>query len=676
MVNTALTLADSIKLAGVDFSEVGRIKHVYDEVVVSNSLTLKDDDVSIAHIIHLGFTVSNFNTDALRDEYLMTDIDQTLPNLVSIVPDVGIKHLVIHATINGIMLDNVLKTTGDQVVSTSTLMLTGRTKFYQNIVMRQWTNETTDLNDAAINGIKIRDLRDDILCDKSEDSNPINSNANSVLTIDDTVGLIVASYFDIEVVDSFKVGTGTDVDTGLIVYKDFETYVHEVVRLGFTNTFHNLVKFTKPLIVTGQISTNVDIEGTASAVLNGQNIQAFSDSVVKIIGDFTVTTPVTVTNLQGIGELADTSTFDSVNLHNSYNSHLIRDKNTEQIVQTPLSGSDFQFSTLNLVPSSGDNTYFNGFNFVDYTATLLTDNNVQGTKVLSGTLTVNGNIIMTGADNHFFGININELYAKSLFASKGQEVTAVVVANDITSKTINTHQVNNNEFAFWCFRDEVCKMHQDSTVKLAGITAKFTSGFDFRGQLNNRPVSERITALTTRSLTSITSLSTANQIIFTNPVTTGDSLTHLLTNSVRYSSNDQVITGSVTFNQPINIMGNLDIDSKVITSTVPADTVNFVDINTNAAFLNRANTFVSGWTVAAINVAGSLTVETLVNTDTINTINLQNYMDTILIRSTDSSYTQTMTGDLVLTGGLSVTNIADIKTSIDGINVSICKIKN
>jgi len=668
VVNTALTLADSIRLAGVDFSEVGRIKHVYDEVVVSNSLTLEDSDVPIAHITHLGFTVSNFNTNALRDEYLMTDIDQTLPNLVSIVPDVGIKRLVIHSTINGIMLDNVLKTSGDQVVTTSTLKLTGRTKFYQNIVMSQWTTETSDTNNAAINDIKIRDLRDDILCDKSEDSNPINSNANSVLTIDDTVGLIVASYFDVEVVDSFKVGTGTDSETGSIVYKDFRTYAHEVVRLRHTNTFSKLATFTKPLTVTDQISSNVNIEGSDSAVLNGQNVKAFSDSIVKIIGDFTVTTPVTVASLQGVGELAATSTFDGVNLHDSYNSHLIRDKNSEQIVTTSLSGSDFQFTTLNLLPSGGDNTYFNGFNFVDYTATLLTDNNVQGTKVLSGTLTVNGNIIMTGG-NHFFGININDVYAKSLFASKAQEVTAVVTAGDITSKSIATHQVNNNEFAFWCFRDEVCKMHPDSTVKLSGITAKFTNGFDFRGQLNSRPVSERITALTTRSLTSINSLSTANKVIFTNPVATGDSVTHLLTNSVRYSTSDQVITGIVTFNQPLNIMGNLDIDSKVITSTASADTVDFVDINTNAAFLNRANTFVSGWTVAAINVGGSLTVDTLVNTDFINTINLQNYMDTILIRSIDSSYTQTMTGDLRLTGGLSVTNIADIKTSIDGINV-------
>ena len=128
-------MADGIKLAGVDFSEVGRIKHVYEEVVVSDSLSLKDMDVTVSHISFNGVTISNFNTDSLRDEYLMMDIAQTLPNLVSIVPDVAIKKLVVHDTLDGISLDNVLKTSGDQTVTTSALKLTGRTKFYQNIII-------------------------------------------------------------------------------------------------------------------------------------------------------------------------------------------------------------------------------------------------------------------------------------------------------------------------------------------------------------------------------------------------------------------------------------------------------------------------------------------------------------------------------------------------------------
>jgi hypothetical protein len=598
----------------------------------------------------------------------MMDIAQTLPNLVSIVPDVAIKNLVVHTTLDGISLDNVLKTSGDQTVATSALKLTGRTKFYQNIIMSQWTAETADDNNADINGIKIRELRDDILCDKSETSNPINSNTNSVLTIDDTSGLDVVSYFDIEVDDNFKVGTGTD-SSNNIVYKDFGAYKSEVAHLRKTNTFNSLVKFTKPVSTDGTLSSNVAITGSTSAKLNGQNIKAFSDSVVKKSGDFTVTTPVTIVVLQGTGELSATSTFDGINLHDSYNNHLIKDKLDAQTVLTKLSAPEFQFTTLNLNPASGDNSYFNSYNFVDYTATLLTDNNVQGTKVLTGKLTVNGNIVMAGSD-HFFGIDINTLYANTLFKSKEQTITVAVTANDITSKNIETHQVNDNEFAFWCFRDEVCKLNQDSIVKLSGITAKFENGLNFRGNLNSKSVDDRITALSTRPVTSITSLSTANMVIFTNPVSNGNTLTHLLTNSVRYSVRDQTITGSVTFNQPMHIIGNLNIDSKVITSTVPSDSVDFDDINTNAAFLNRANTFISGWTVDSITVTGgSLNVEILVNTDTINTIDLQNYMDVILVRAFDSSYTQTMTGDLVLNGGLSVTNIADIKSVIDGVNV-------
>ena len=669
-MNTALNLDDTIELAGIDFSEVGRIKHVYEEVLVSNSISLIDTNVPVTHILFDGVTVSNFNTDSLRDEYLMTDIDQTLPNLVSIGPNVAIKNLVVHSTLDGISLNNVLKTSGDQEVSTSALKLTGQTKFYQNIIMSQWTTLTADSNNADINGIKIRELRDDILCDKSETSNPVSANANSVLTIDGTDGLIVASYFDVQVNDNFKVGTGTDSETGMIVYKDFGAYKHEVVQLGKTNTFYNLVKYTKPITTDSTLSFNIPITGSTSAKLNGQNIKDFSDSVVKKNGDYAVTTPVTIVHLKGRGELSPTSTFDGMNLHDSYHNYLINDKTVAQTVLTKLRAPDFQFTTLNLNPASEDN-YFNDYNFVDYTATLLTDNNVQGTKVLSGILTVNGNIIMNGDDNNFFGIDIAALYANTLFKAKEQTITVPVTAKDITSKNIETHKVNDNEFAYWCFRDEVCIMPQDSTVTLSGITAKFANGLKFRGSLNSKPVDDRITALSTRSISSITSLSSANKVNINNPVENGNTLSYLLTNAVRYSVRDQTITNTVTFNNPMHIVGNLDIDSKVIKSTVSSANVNFVDIDTHAAFLNRVNTFVSGWTVDSITVTGSLNVNTLVSTEFINELDLQAYMDSILIRSSDTSYTQTMTGDLVLSGGLHVASIADIKTSIDGVDVSI-----
>jgi hypothetical protein len=597
---------------------------------------------------------------------LMQDIPQTLPELIAIHQDVGVNDFVFDSTLDGVDVSNVMKTSGDQDISATNIQLSGTTKFYENIIINNFSPTDTEPNTAAINDILIVDLRDDIACDKSDNSNPIH--AASVLHIDDTAGVMVKSYFDLTVNEMLKVKNGAD------TYKEFGAFNTEVASLHKTNTFNNKVTFTGLVEVDGSISSNVDIAGTSSALLNGNNLVEFSNSIVKNNADFSVTTPVTVRSIGGIGQLPLGSTFDSTRLDSQYDNYIVLDKQSSQTITSKLTGPNFAFADLSIVPEAGDNTFFNERNFNVYTDTLLTTTNVVGSKTLLGNLNVGNNIIVnTGSNpNHLFNVDVNTLFTTSLFAAKDQIITAAVTADDITAKSVETYEANGAELNTWCFKDEACVINRNAAVEFSAVSVAFPTGLDVYGDVNGKSSETREALLLERSVDSITNLETNNKLVFTNSLESdSDSLSYLLNSAVRKTPADQVITAATTFNEAVNVINNFDIDSGII-NVGKENEVNFNTITSDAAFLNEANIFTAqDITIDGnIHVDVSLIVAALANTATVNTVVLTEYLDEILLRSTDPDLVQVMSGDLTLQNGLEVQSTANIIQLLDGVQVT------
>jgi hypothetical protein len=655
IVDTGINSASGITIGETDFSEVGKILHVYNDVTISNSIGLKKDDVAVDKVTINGNSF-NFKLAELQDRYLMTDIEQTLPLLTDIQQDVSINNFEVGATLDGIQLSNVLTVSGEQTASTTNLLFTGTSKFYRDIIIKGG-----DL--AAINEVKIKDLRDDIFCDKSDDSsNTVESTGNLTITDSDTI--VVKSFFDLKVLENLKVFDGN-------AYKSYGAFNTEVVDLKKTNTFNQKIKFND-VTISGVLNSNVDIVGNNTATINNKNLAQFEETIVKKSVLTNVLTPVEVKSLAGVGQIKTGSIFDGNHLDAHYDQYIILDKNSEQTITAKLSSvNTMTFNNLNVVPQANDDSYFNNKNLVDYDNTLMKSTNVVGSKHLKGSLTVGGNLDVNSVSNsnYLFGVDLKNIADTAVYLSKNQNITAHITANDITAETVFSHEVNGIELNSMCFKDESCVLKENSDVKFSGASLSFPTEMAVDGMLNGDTFVNRKLHLTERSIDSITNLESASKLVFTINSDSTSSLTHLLSDAVRKSSSGQVIT-SATFNNAVKVSNNFDITSNTINSN-GANEVNFAAIVEDAAFLNKENVFTADRIqVGDISVgAVDLSVSELKNTAFINDVDLSNYLDTILVKSTNSSLVQTVVGEVTLSSGLAITGTASIASKLDGIQV-------
>ena len=643
-------------IGGTDFSEVGRILHEYNDVSISSSIRLKNNDVQVDQV-NIDENPVNFQKDQLEDRYLMTGIAQTLPSLSSIHQDVKIDNFVVKTTLDEIDLANVLKVSGEQIASTTNLKFTGTTKFYEDISINGG-----DL--AAINEVKIKDLKDDIFCDKSDGSDTVES--VGVLTITDSDTIVVKSFFDLKVLENLKVLDG---DT----YKSYGTFNTEVASLKRTNTFDQNIIFDD-VTVNGVLNSNADIGGTSAATINDKNLGQFVETIVMKSEATDVITPVVVKSLAGVGQIKMGSTFDNTNLYEHYDKYIILNKDTEQTITAKISSMNtMTFNNLNVVTEANEDTYFNNKNLVGYDSTLMKSTTLVGSKNFHK-LNIGGNLVVNSDSNpnYLFAIDLKDINDNGVFISKDQTITAHVIAADITADTVITNEVNGKNLHSLCFKDEACVLKENADVKFSGASISFPTEMAVEGMLNDDTFANRELHLTQRSISEITNLESTSKLEFETTSESTSSLTHLLNDAVRKSSSDQVLT-SATFNNDVKVTNNFDIASKTVNAG-QLNEVDFAAIVSDAAFLNKENIFTADHIqVGDITVSGgSLSVSELGNTASINDVDLSSHLNTILVKSTDSSLVQTMDveGDITtLSAGLAVTGTASIASKLDGIQV-------
>lgn len=645
-----------VTIGGTYFSEVGRILHEYDDVTIGSSIKLKNNDVPVDQVTINGNSV-NFKLAELQDRYLMTDIAQTLPSLTAIHKDVKIDNFVVDGTVDGIDLANVLRVSGEQSADTTNLKFTGTTKFYEDIIINGG-----DL--AAINDVKIKDLKDDIFCDKSDGSDTVES--VGVLTITDSDTIVVKSFFDLKVLENLKVFDGA-------TYKSYGTFNTEVASLKRTNTFDQNIIFDE-VTVNGVLNSNVDITGTSSATINNKNLAQFVETIVMKSEATDVKTPVVVTSLAGVGQIKSGSTFDNENLYDHYDKYVVLEKGSEQTITAKISSTNtMTFNNLNVVTQANENTYFNNKNLVDYDSTLMKSTAMVGSKDFHGPLIVGGNVMVnsfSNPNNYLFGIDLKNIDNTGVYISQDQTITAHVIATDITANTVISNEVNGKNLHSFCFKDEFCVLNENADVKFSGAHLSFTTEMTVDGMLNEDTFANRELHLSERSINEITNLESTSKLVFGTNSESTPSLTHLFSDAVRKSSSGQVLT-SATFKNTVKVANNFDITSNTVNAG-KANEVNFAAIVSDAAFLNQENVFTAdNIQVGDITVSGgSLSVSELENTATINEVVLSSHLNTILVKSTDNSLTQTMVGDVTtLSSGLAITGTASIASKLDGIQV-------
>lgn len=619
------------------------------------------------------------------DEFIYTDTNQDLPNLVSVASTtvLDVADLSLRSTLDSLNLaTDVMHTSSDAESSSSNVRFTGG--------VTTFTDGLTITNGGDVGPYSLLDLHKQSYC--GHDHHDFKYKGLK------TIPKIVSNA-DVNVLTSF---TANARDFG---NKD----LFNVVKNTEANTFTGKMTF-KELETTSDVTLSgsvVDASGSsATPLLNGKNLGIFDANVVRNIqfteteGDVTkpiitkinsdVTMSVAMDDAAHAVLLTPDGTLNRVNVKNYLDEKVLLDENHPVTVK--LNAPDLKFNKgIQMVPTEETKeTYFNGQNLKTYADNLFKegDNSLGGKKTITGTLKINGDLNFA-TDIHPFGIDLPSLKETGFQKSVEQTITQAYEIGDVTEvNKVIVDKIDGIKMNDICFTDETsCTLTCDDSLPTC---VHFMKNLKASGGINfNTLESIRMSSIldnldsnaNSYNLDLLKITSASGGLDWTNDQDKG-AVSGLLKNMVvksdkDWSSRDESATTAQTVAGDIDLYASVSInDLKVESGLVnkgTADEVAPVDISIDGALKAGGNQFTGTKTFTKQVKASEATITKMVNLKEINDLDVEDFKNKAVYSESmddpDFAMTQTITGAWTLSRGINVQGPMVVDGEIDEVAV-------
>ena len=669
-MSTAIQMGHNDKVNGVDVSHTKPIQHYPGTITLTSggSLFIDQSNVIVDKMDFGAITDQSMLELDFANEFVYSDTDQELPNLVSVptTTTFEVADLSLQKTLDSLNLATDIMHTGSEVEeSASHVSFTGGvTTFTAGLNI-----ETGD----KVGPYSLIDLHKQSYC---------GHHAHDFKYMGKKTVPKIISNGDV------NIPTSLTANGRAFGSKDS----CNAVKLSEDNTFTDKISF-HALSTTGDVAVNGKITGTP--MLNNNNLVNFNNNAVKIDEDATITSPIEMSVMMDAGVTAvitkDVGTLDGTNIFTYLDDRVLLDEAGEVTVKLTAPNSKFE-KGIKMVPTDATKeTYFNEQNLVDYEAILFkkTDNSLSGKKTVTGTVKVGGDLKFA-TSVHPFGVNLPELKSTAFQKSVEQTVSlpysigAITEVNKVTVDKIDSIEMNDI-----CFSDETsCSLTCDAS--LDGQTCvhfkknlRASGGISF-DKLENIEMSSVLDDLDSNANNyNLDELKiTSGGLDWTNDKAAGG-VTDLLKNLVVKSNKDwssrddtattvQTISADVDFENTVSIT-DLDVTSGLVNAGDSANEVNPQAIKVDAALKAGGNVFTGAKTFTKKVEGTEATVSKIVNLKEINDLDVEDFKNKAVysedMADANLEMAQTITGTWTLSNGIQVDGVMDVKGEIDNVKV-------
>jgi len=665
-------MKDGVTLGDLDPSIVKQNLQIYKQpITITSELIINDYDVELQDIIIDNIIAEgSFDQIGLEDIFLMKDLPQTLPNMRQVNSAIKINTMDLNKTLNNIDIDtNVLFVDGNQDVMAENLVFDGTSYFWDDLTLMDFTTGAL-LADAKIAGVGIQDVANNVICGKNAQSDF----SGSLVIIDHGDNKIV-SHFDLNVENDFVY----TMEDGFV--KNIGVFNEKVVKLDSSNEFSSHMKFEDKSVIHSNLMSQ-DIDGETSATLNGAVLRDFDTSILHKNGNFTMGKSITFKSIEGEGVLKENGRFDGKDLVQQLEDHILLDD--DKPIHANLGFENLEVKGVYIIyPTHGDDSYFASEDLADYVHNVLLFNTtvITGDKILAGSLAVNGDIITEDP----FEANISNWQKNILMKNGKQEIARQVHMETLQATSIFLNEINGVALSDFCFRDENCILETSVPEKVFELKVLedvvFSQGLSVDGNLNSKSIQERILSLANSEDDKlINNLFAQKSLEWQNEKAGVPVLSDLFKDAVVKSNTDwykqQIPHRNLpTFSNGQNITGKVVLNSNVIVNTLDILRSTIGQNNFDLDFMindlvqtDSVNKITSSKVFETANVKHRLDVKVL-NTVFINDVDIKDYMESALMRSSGKSEPQKIKGKWTFSNGFEVEDTAKIFDSIDGIKV-------